>query len=244
MEQSENIFGDEAIAAVGIKCECCSSVFGVYPTAPSLPSVCPLCKRASNKTRKIKTLPSSGYSSLLPYQIPQVKEFLERLFPDAPPMHIVDATVHIGGDALHFAKLWPNCKITAIDIDQNAIECLKINVPPILLPNFNIICADSTKWIKETLTKADFYYFDPPWGGPSYCSEEEFSLSLGDLPITVSINFILDNDLSSRVILKAPRNFSYTDFKTKIHGTTFLRHVRKPQKQGSIAYSLILITKP
>lgn len=217
------------------------------------------------KKKSLKTLPSSGYSSLLPYQIPQVRTVLLDIFGSTPPSKIVDTSAHIGGDTIHFAKIWPNCKIISIDIDENAVKCLKSNVA-FFAPhpeNIEIICGDSTKWIRGTCRspgtewirqrtegddrnvvenkKADFYYFDPPWGGPDYCSENEISLFLSGIPIAEIINFVLDNKLASKVLLKAPRNFSYHIFKKEIHGLTKLFYIRKPQKKGSIAYSLIFI---
>lgn len=197
-------------------------------------------------TSKRETLPSSGYSSLLPYQIPQVREFLSGIFSESPQI-IVDASAHIGGDTINFATMWPNTKITAIDIDENAIKCLRFNVAK-LTPNpenIEIIHTDCTTWLHSIeAIKADLYYFDPPWGGPKYCSEDEVSLFLSEKPISDIVNFVLDQNLSPKVILKAPRNFAYQTFKKEVHGLTRLHYIRKPQKRGSVAYALILIWKP
>lgn len=245
-----SITDDEAIISVHRKCDACSKIYDAT-TEPDLTNArCTSCYALAApvaKKKNLKTLPSSGYSSLLPYQIPQVKEFLESAFPK-PPTAIVDASAHIGGDAIHFAKLWPQAKITAIDNDGEAIACLKLNVSTsgINLDNFEIVFADSTEWIPTNLKPADFYYFDPPWGGPNYCSEEEVSLFMNSstqkVPIVDLINFVFDHNLAPCVLLKAPRNFAYPSFKAAVHGTTKLHYIRKPQKRGAIAYSLILIT--
>lgn len=249
LENIRRIIDDEAIISVHRKCDICSKIYDATMEPDLERARCPSCnaRAAPAVVVKKKTLPSSGYSSLLPYQIPQVKEFLESAFPK-PPVAIVDASAHIGGDAIHFAKLWPQAKITAIDNDGEAIACLKLNVSTscINLDNFEIVFADSTEWIPTNLKPADFYYFDPPWGGPNYCSEEEVSLFMNSstqkVPIVDLINFVFDHNLAPCVLLKAPRNFAYPSFKAAVHGTTKLHYIRKPQKRGAIAYSLILIT--
>lgn len=250
-----DIRSDTSIISIHRKCEECSDIydasFDLDIEGKALCGIChasttPLSPAELKKLNRgyLKTLPSSGYSSLLPYQIPQVKEILSNIFL-TPPTRIVDASAHIGGDTIHFSNTWPMCKITSIDIDEKAVECLRSNVSNFSPhpENIEIINADSTIWIETEKYQADLYYFDPPWGGPGYCSADEVSLFLSEKPIVDVINSVLDQNLSSKVILKAPRNFAYQAFKKDVHGETKLHYIRKPQKKGSIAYALILIWK-
>ncbi len=255
----ENIKSDPAVLFVYQKCSTC---FKIYDSTNS-PTTNPLCEDCislrsagtdcaepqSPKKVRLKTLPSSGYSSLLPYQIPQVKDVLLKIF-KSPPKTIIDVCAHIGGDSIHFGKLWHSAKITSIDIDPHAIKCLRVNTANAPNPgNFEIICADATKWIFSERRKADFYYFDPPWGGPSYCSEDEVLLYLSGISVIKLINFILTGDassppLSEKVILKVPRNFAFGKFEKLITRASRLEyfHIRKPKREGIIAYTLIFIT--
>lgn len=253
-----DIRDDESIISIHRKCENCAEIYDATADVRlDGQAICSTCstppvaeehssfgKTTTKKGIRFKTLPSSGYSSLLPYQIPQVKEILSSIFL-GPPNTIVDASAHIGGDTIHFAKTWPLCKIISIDIDDKAVDCLKTNVNAFAPnpENIEIITADSTVWIEEEKRKADLYYFDPPWGGPGYCSADEVSLFLSEKPIVDIVNLVLDQNLSSKVLLKAPRNFAYTEFKKNVHGETRLHYIRKPQKRGSVAYALILIWK-
>ena len=194
--------------------------------------------------RDLKTLPASSYSSLLPYQIPQVEEILNRIHPE-PPKVIVDATCHIGGDTLNFAKTYPNAVIHAIDIDANAVACLRVNIlrasKSDAFGKVTVVCADCTKYIPEARIVADMYYIDPPWYGPSYAKRNEVFLFLGGENVVVLVNKILALGLTTKVLLKIPRNFAYADFESSVHGTTERFYIKKPQKKGSVAYGLILI---
>lgn len=196
-----------------------------------------------------RTLPTSAYSSLLPYQIPQVDEVLATIFPpdrhDELPRLIIDATAHIGGDAIHFASVYPEANIVAIDNDDRAIECLRHNIENFSIPTrFEVVHEDSSEWIRRNDRKADLYYFDPPWGGPNYSSRTEVHLFLGERPIVDIVNYILERGLARKILLKTPRNFAYPSFKTAVKGTTRLFFIRKTQQQrGTVAYGLILISK-
>jgi hypothetical protein len=88
---------------------------------------------------------------------------------------------------------------------------------------------------------ADLYYFDPPWGGPTYTMDQNLDLYLGRVNITEIINFILKENLTQHIILKAPRNFAYFEFQKNITGISALYHIKKPKKNNEIAYLLILI---
>lgn len=207
-------------------------------------------KPPRKKSRIYDTLPTSSYSSLMPYQVPQVREILKICFPQECKK-IVDTTAHIGGDSILFAETFTKAKIISIDVDPDAVACLKRNIDKFATPSqFEVICENSIKWIYEKDTKneeksdkADFYYFDPPWGGPRYYSKKEISLSLDGIHIETVINSVFMLGLSDHVLLKVPRNFAYPFFKSMVKGTCKLYYIKKPQKNDAIAYGLILISK-
>jgi hypothetical protein len=204
------------------------------------------------KRGSLVMLPSSHYSTLMPYQTPQVQHILKTIFKNVASIKtIVDCTAHIGGDAIHFAKVFSNAHIHAIDIDEEATKCLRKNinyvgdVPGVttFASRFTIIGDDSTHYIRGPLAiQADFYYFDPPWGGPSYYLEKEVNLNLSGIPIANVINEVFERGLTTKVLLKTPRNFAYSDFKANIRGASKLYAVRKYQQRGTIAYYLIVVT--
>ena len=193
-------------------------------------------------TLRYKSLPSSSYSTLMPYQMSQVRDILRVCFPQ-PIESIVDATAHIGGDSILFANTFEHSKIIAIDSDINAIECLKYNIDNFSDPTrFEIVHSNCVEWIRSRGEKSDFYYFDPPWGGPRYYSKKEISLFLDSIGMADIINMVFALGLTKKVLLKVPRNFAYPSFKATVKGMCKLFYIKKPQKNGSIAYGLVLIS--
>lgn len=203
---------------------------------------------------KLDTVHSSFYSTLLPYQIDQVRNILLTTLPlfslevdeceEGPQREriIIDATAHIGGDAIHFSKLFPHTKIICIDNDREALQCLQKNIQKFSDPSrFIVIESDCLNYIRNYKPRADFFYFDPPWGGPGYYEKDNIYLFLNEEPIDNIINYILDHKLSSHIMLKVPRNFLYSRFKEKVCGDTSIYYVKKPHRNGSVAYGLIHI---
>ena len=212
----------------------------------------------TSKRGGLITLPSSRYSMLLPYQMPQVRLVLMEMFPQGLGVEvtrIVDCTAHVGGDAIHFSNTFLNAKIIAMDIDFEATSILTKNVVQSgKAKNFTIITQNCLEWIRlqpklETVLDysragSDFYYFDPPWGGPTYYTEKDVKLFLSNVEISIIINMVFVKNLTTRVLLKVPRNFAYNQFKENVNGTTKLYNIRK-QKKNSIAYNLIdIISRP
>lgn len=238
---------DESILTAWKRCEICDVIFETFPKVEEHKCSDELHSNVQDiRIRRrdgLETLPATVYSSLLPYQTPQVKDILEKIFINKPPSKIVDCTCHIGGDALHFAEVFQTSQIIAIDIDQDAIQCLKSNVQKRApFSQFKFIHSDCVQWIEKVKFPADLYYFDPPWGGPAYNIGQSLDLYLGDRNVTEIINFILKECLTEHILLKAPRNFSYSSFQENIKGATHLYHIKKPKKNNEIAYLLILIT--
>ena len=253
---------DSSIIEAGLVCPHCNDVVVIKDDFPNF--VC-FHKRQDVEEPKIRRrdgfhiLPATGYSSLLPYQVPQVREILNTIFPEGDePSSIVDATAHIGGDSIHFAQVYPNAIITSIDIDGDAIKCLTANISKLgLTDRFDIIHEDFVVWLEgPNVKKADLYYFDPEWGGPSYSSKEKIGLSLGNKWIQNVISIVFSKNLTKKVLLKAPKNFDYNTFYNDLfYPTSTLMtkckfgearistfYVTKPQKKDSIAYSLIFIS--
>jgi FkbM family methyltransferase len=251
---------DSSIMAVILKCEKCFEYYEESNIQLEESLICSVCRNNTKNqipekfmhhknARKLSVkslLPTSCYSSLLCYQMPQVRKLLSKIWPDnTVPNTIIDCCCHVGGDTLHFAELYPLCNITAIDIDPKAIECLKQNMSLLegdVSKRINIICSDVVPWIYNHGLQADLYYFDPEWGGPSYLRKEEISLYIGSVPVVEIINYILEKGLSQKILLKVPKNFAFQKFHGSVKGQMLCFHIMKPKKAGGIAYSLILIT--
>lgn len=194
---------------------------------------------------------STSYSSLLYYQAPQVKNLIDQHIGfshrenSSESYKIVDATSHIGGDAIHFSKIFDSGKILCLDTDQEALDCLKINISNYSdLSRFEIVKDDCVNHIKTYNPKAFIYYFDPPWGGPLYYNNTSMYLYLKETPIDDIINYVFLNNLTEYLILKTPRNFDYKRLQNELlkNLTITIGTVKKTKKEYT-AYYLLFITK-
>lgn len=154
----------------------------------------------------------SRYSSLLPHHIKLVNAAFKSEIDDANI--ILDATAHIGVDSLNFINMYPNCQLTAIEINQNTANILARNLTnadsilgkqvinrPVVMIGSCISYLDS-----YTGPNFDFIYFDPPWGGPNYKDIKNLELELDNNPISYIIPWIFNKGVTRRVVVKLPKN--------------------------------------
>ena len=186
-------------------------------------------------------LPTSSYSTLLPYQERQVRDLLPKIIPDAHV--IVDATAHIGGDTLMLSKVYPDASLVAIDIDKEAIECLISNIKKYANPErFRVLYGDCVHLLFEKQLFCDVCYFDPPWGGPSYQQKIEMPLILSARLIEDIILEMFKQKLAKHILVKVPKNFTYGEFCTKLEVYDIARYpIFKPQQKGDVSYYLVHI---
>jgi hypothetical protein len=185
------------------------------------------------------TLPTSNHFCLQGYQIPQVRQILERIFP-VSPLIIVDGTCHIGADSINFFQTFKTATIYAIDSDPEAINCIQQNVDTVGgRDRFNIVNEDFLSWMERERVKADFYYLDPPWD-ENYHIPKEIGVYLNGVLIEQIINRIFELKLTAKVLVKVPRNFSCPAFKASIGKRTNIFYVYKGKHQ-QIAYGLVLV---
>ena len=114
---------------------------------------------------------------------------------------ITDATACVGGDTIHFSKVFKY--VNAFEIKSEHCRMLKHNLKLYSRDNVNVICEDYVK-SKHTVQQ-DIVYIDPPWGGPSYKRKNSVQLKLSNIPIYKIIDAIINDTLM--IVLKTPINF-------------------------------------
>lgn len=123
-------------------------------------------------------------------------------------LRILDGTGGLGGNTISFGKYFN--KVTSIEIDKIRYEMLKNNILLYNLPNINIINDDSIKYILKNKDAYDIYFFDPPWGGPSYKYKDKVTLKISNYKLSYIPKLInLKNKL---LIYKLPLNYDLHEF--------------------------------
>jgi predicted RNA methylase len=192
---------------------------------------------------------SSEYSSLKPWEKPQVSSIYKKWFSQPNLIkRIVDASAHIGVDTIHMAELFPEATIDAFEIIPETTLALQKNVKTKKLENrITVHYEDSTVWIPTH--NIDIIYIDPPWGGKGY--QDIYSLDLymqSEQSMKVpdkNINFIIDRWMETgfvrNVILKVPFNFNKNYIKNRYDVKE--ERVEKIKRDNKPAYYLLHITQ-
>lgn len=193
-------------------------------------------------------LSESSYSTLLPSQREQTKIILEKIFP-RDIKSIIDATAHIGGDTIHFSKIFPFSKIIAIDNNMEAIRCLKNNVyrlvdDPYRVTIFHINFVEWLNNINDNI-HVDFCYLDPPWlsqGQRDYLDINNMKLYLDNKPIEDIIKIIFNKNITNKILLKIPKNFDLDNFKKELNNYKIKKY-NLYKKKGTILSHCFLYVK-
>lgn len=190
------------------------------------------------------------YSTLRPHQAREVESALRKHF-GTPPQRIIDATAHVGGDTLHFMRLYPNADLIAIEVNPSAFRQLSANVSQAEEHSeykgvIKLVNGDAVTFLQNTPEKADFVYLDPPWGGPEYKAQKSVGLHLFDAAgkkwgIADVANLILDRGVAPCVVLKAPFNFRTAEFSSRLDAPLTVYPIGRSKARHSSVSSWLLI---
>ena len=133
-----------------------------------------------------ETAPDSHYSCLMPWGINQTQTIFRKECV-IKPKTIIDANANIGCDTAHFAYMFPEAKITAIEMSVDTAALLQKNVSRFSqyarAPMGKVDCvqADCLDYLKNV--KADMVYFDPPWCASANSSAANSSAANSAAPL-------------------------------------------------------------
>jgi SAM-dependent methyltransferase/predicted RNA methylase len=199
-----------------------------------------------NKTYALYSIvDSSQYSVLKPWEKKDVNAAFQRWFqPVDGVRRIVDATAHIGVDAINMSNVFPNAVIDAYEIVPETYQALVKNIIRFkkqqrIRPHPE----DVTLW--EPTFAVDFLYVDPPWGGRNYAKQDSLDLFLqkegNEHNETKNVNAFIDKWLASgkirNIVLKAPKNFN----KDYLMSKYAVEEATVSNKQKGVAYTLLRI---
>lgn len=192
-------------------------------------------KRALFKYKDLVTTKESRYSCVMPWHHQQVKNVLLKELKNIDYDEIVDATAHIGCDAILFHTLFPNKTITAIELDTQVYNLLVENVKSYKVQTVN---DDFLDWLYDQYDlKYKIVYMDPPWS-QDYAKYDYFDLYLSGVPLWEIVSDVLDKQ-PELVILKLPYNINMVLFDNLGQITYEIYEIKKPK--GDISYLLCFI---
>ena len=125
-------------------------------------------------------------------------------------LNILDGTGGLGGNTISFAKYFKN--VTSIELNIKRYEMLKNNLNVYNLKNVIVNNCDSVEYLFDNYSKYNIYFFDPPWGGPSYKKKENLTLSMGNNSLLKIADFLKENTKDKLLVYKLPFNYNFDEF--------------------------------
>ena len=89
---------------------------------------------------------------------------------------------------------------------------LKNNLDVYNLKNVIVNNCDSVEYLFNNYSKYNIYFFDPPWGGPSYKKKENLTLFMGNNSLLKIADFLKENTKDKLLVYKLPFNYNFDEF--------------------------------
>jgi 16S rRNA G966 N2-methylase RsmD len=152
-----------------------------------------------------------------------IKKYLRTT--DYKDITITDATAGIGGNTISFMSNYG--KVNAVEINETRFNYLKNNVNLYFTrDNLNVEFFNQDYLEIYKKLEQDIIFFDPPWGGKDYKSNDNINLFLSNNNIISICNDL--KDYTNLIVIKVPKNFNIKKFISDVN-YKFL-HIHKLNK--------------
>ena len=150
------------------------------------------------------------YSITNPLEAEEISQIIKLNFTNSNLLKIFDGTGGLGGNTINFSKNFKD--VTTCEINNERYSMLVNNVGQYNLKNLTKLNTDSINYLFENYNKFDVYFFDPPWGGPSYKKHKNLSLKIGNTSLLQIAQFLKKNVTNKILVYKIPFNYNLNEF--------------------------------
>lgn len=120
--------------------------------------------------------------------------------------NIIDGTGGLGGNTFSFSKFFNN--VTTIELNRERYNMLNNNIKQYNLKNIKTINDNCINYLTKYKDNFLIYFFDLPWGGPSYRYKKSISIGL----VLELLKLLLNKE--KLIIFKLPFNYNLNEFST------------------------------
>jgi 16S rRNA G966 N2-methylase RsmD len=120
---------------------------------------------------------------------------------------IMDGTGGLGGNTISFCFAFE--KVLSYEINSSRCEMLKSNLSNYKFTNCKVFNKNSLDNLNKNI---DIYFFDPPWGGPTYKNEDNIKLELNNYSMKDIVIKIKKLNENAFVSFKLPYNYDMNEF--------------------------------
>jgi 16S rRNA G966 N2-methylase RsmD len=150
------------------------------------------------------------YSITNPIEAEHISNFIKLNFTNSNLLNIFDGTGGLGGNTINFSKHFKY--ITTCEINNERFNMLVNNINQYNLKNIIKLNVDSINYLYENYSNYDVYFFDPPWGGPSYKTHKKLSLKIGNKSLLEIAQYLKDKVTNKILVYKIPYNYDLKEF--------------------------------
>ena len=150
------------------------------------------------------------YSITNPIDAIQISELIKSNFINSNLLNIFDGTGGLGGNTINFSQNFKT--VTTCELNIKRYNMLVNNINQYNLKNITKLNTDSINYLFKNYNKFDVYFFDPPWGGPTYKKYKKLSLKIGNKSLLEIAQYLKTKVSDKLLIYKIPYNYDFNEF--------------------------------
>ena len=150
------------------------------------------------------------YSITNPIEAEQISNLIKSNFLNNSSLNILDGNGGLGGNTFNFSKNFKH--VTTCEINEERYNMLVNNINQYKLQNVKTLNIDSINYLFENYDNYNVYFFDPPWGGPSYKEQSKLSLSIGTHSLLDIAKYLKTKVTNKILMFKIPFNYDFNEF--------------------------------
>jgi hypothetical protein len=150
------------------------------------------------------------YSITNPIEAEQISQSIKSDFINPNYINILDGTGGLGGNTINFSQNFKS--VTVCEINKERYLMLVNNINQYDLKNVKTLNNDSVNYLFDNYNKYDVYFFDPPWGGPSYKKYKKLNLKIGEYSLLDIAKFLKNKTENKLLVYKIPKNYDINEF--------------------------------
>jgi 16S rRNA G966 N2-methylase RsmD len=150
------------------------------------------------------------FSITNPIDAEQISNLIKINFINSNLLNIFDGTGGLGGNTINFSKNFKH--VTTCELNKERYNMLVNNIDQYNLKNITKLNTNSVNYLFENYDNFDVYFFDPPWGGPSYKKYQNLSLKMGTISLLEIAQYLKTKVINKILVYKIPYNYNLNEF--------------------------------
>lgn len=150
------------------------------------------------------------YSITNPIEAEQTSNIIKLNFTNSCLLNIFDGTGGLGGNTINFSNNFKS--VTTCELNKERYNMLLNNINQYNLKNVTTFNTNSVYFLFDNYNNYDVYFFDPPWGGPTYKNHKKLSLKMDSLSLLEIAQYLKNKTNNKLLIYKIPFNYDINEF--------------------------------